>query len=658
MDEKSKLCYLQGIGLEYVDYQGKQQIIAQEIRDQLLIACGHQLETNSVNQAIEDLDALPWLDVLPNIQAVNEDSCSIKLRFAPHLIKQSFTWKILNQAQQVIDQGQALANTLDESGHYFYQQQRFSERLLKLEHLPANYYQLEVELLNSTYTGELICRPAQCYNPIKDDKVWGVSVQLYSVKSTDNFGIGDFNDLKMLISMSAKAGADYILLNPLHKLFQHSPERASPYSPSDRTQLNPLYISPRLSEDFEEVDVSINTDEPFIDYQAVSTEKHAIYIQMYKSFCTHHLEHNTARAQQFSSFKAKHHAWQLTNFNYYLQWQAHQQLEYCQQFCLQLKMKIGLMLDLAVGCSPDGEEYDRNQALFANKVSIGAPPDPIALDGQNWGLPAPNPTQLKLHQYKPFISLLRANMKHCGALRIDHVMGLLRLWWCIQYQEQQHGCYVYYPFEDLVAILVLESQLNSCLIVGEDLGIVPPEVITSMAKNHIFGNDIFYFEKNTDGKFKQPQEYRQNALLMIANHDVPPFFAWWQTDDLQIKNNYQLFSQPQQYSEALAQREQDKQHLIQWLGNGDITDTSQSIYQAVAIKLATAASTLFCLQIEDLEGNTTPVNIPGTDKEYPNWSRRLNQPLSKTFAQTKLFDSINLGRLHAKEQSSNHNLAT
>ena len=304
------------------------------------------------------------------------------------------------------------------------------------------------------------------------------------------------------------------------------------------------------------------------------------------------------------------------------------------------------------------KKYQRNQLIFADNVSIGAPPDPIALQGQNWGLPAPDPVKLKEDNYHFFIDLLRANMQTCGALRIDHVMGLLRLWWCVQYQEQQYGCYVFYPFDDLLAILALESHRNHCLIVGEDLGVVPPEVITNMAKEQLYGNDIFYFEKAADGQFKQPNHYRQQALLMIANHDVAPFYAWWQGDDIQIKNNYQLFTQPEQFQLAITERAQERQRLIQWLGTGDVSDASATIYQAVATKLASAQSTLFCLQIEDLEGNSTPVNIPGTHTEYPNWCRRLNQSLAKTFEQTKLFSQINLGRKNAKEQSSNHAIAT
>ena len=652
MDEKSKLCYLQGIGLNYYDFTGKYQVVDQEIRDQLLLACGHQLAKHAIAKSNETLDALPWLNVLPNIQTTVENDAKIKVRIADNLLNQTIRWQLLDEHNQLVATDQCIGEILAESGHYFYQGMRYSERLIELGKLSPGYYQFLIHFSEQTIASQVVCSPTSCFNNISDDKLWGVSVQLYSIKSSDNFGIGDFNDLRELISLSAQQGADYILLNPLHKLFQQTPERASPYSPSDRTQLNPLYISPNLSEDFLADNFNLETSESYIDYQAVSSEKYAIFTEMFAVFSTKHLSKDTVRAKAFAVFKDQHKLWKLTNFDYYLQWQAWLQLEQCQQYCLQLKMKVGLMLDLAVGCAPDGEEYQRNQQLFSKNASIGAPPDPIALQGQNWGLPAPDPVKLKNNNFQFFIDLLRANMQACGALRIDHVMGLMRLWWCVQYKEQQHGCYVYYPFEELLAILALESHRNNCLVIGEDLGVVPPEVIANMTKKQLYGNDIFYFEKNASGQFKAIDEFRQQAILMIANHDVPPFYAWWQADDIHTKHEFNLLNSNEEVSQALTDREQDKALLLQWLGWANSPQPSEKVYHAVAGKLANSPSTLFCLQVEDLEGVNTPVNIPGTDAEYPNWCRSLSQPLTKIFDQSALFASINQGRRNAKARSN------
>ncbi len=658
MSDKSKLCYLQGIGLDYVDYHGNSQVIDQNIRDQLLIACGHHLGSQEIRQSNEQLDALPWLTVLAKVQTTVEDSANFKIRLSSPLLEHACQWQLFNSQKQLILSGESPAESLAETGHYFYQGLRYSERLITLENISPEYYQLHLQIADQQFSGQLIYSPKTCFDPIEKDKLWGVSVQLYSVKSNDNFGIGDFGDLQELVRLSASVGADYILLNPLHKLFQYSPERASPYSPNDRTQLNPLYISPKLCPDFQSNGLKLKVTESIIDYPAISSAKYAIFAEMFKIFTKQQLANNTDRAKQFHAFKSQHALWQLADYDYYLQWQAFVQLNRCQTLCQQLQMKIGLMLDLAVGCAPDGEEYQRNQEIFADNVSVGAPPDPWATEGQNWGLPAINPVQLKANNYQFFITLLRANMQACGALRIDHVMGLLRLWWCVQFQGQQHGCYVYYPFENLLAILALESHKNNCLIVGEDLGVVPPEVISNMAKRHVYGNNIFYFEKNAHGEFKQPQNFRQQAMLMIANHDVPPFYAWWQADDIKLKTQYQLFESSEQAHQALATREQDQQLLIKWLGSKAITDSRETIYHAVVKKLAASASTLLCLQVEDLEGNNIPVNIPGTNTEYPNWSRRLAQPLRQTFDQTSLFAVINQGRKNATEQSSNHSSTT
>ena len=300
MNDKSKLCYLQGIGLEYVDYQGKPQIIDQNIRDQLLIACGHELEYQAVKQANEKLDALPWLDVLPKTQSTRENNAVLKLRFSSTQLKQTFTWQLLNSQSHPVLSGESLIDSLAESGHYFYQNQRFTERLLPVENIAPDYYQLVIKVAEQEYSGQIICAPKHCYNPVASEKLWGVSVQLYSIKSQHNYGIGDFSDLTELIRLSANAGADYILLNPLHKLFFQHPERASPYSPSDRTQLNPLYISPKLSDDFQGESYHHKTNEDFIDYQIISAEKYAIFTAMFEQFVAQQLKKRFKKSEAIS----------------------------------------------------------------------------------------------------------------------------------------------------------------------------------------------------------------------------------------------------------------------------------------------------------------------------------------------------------------------
>jgi len=671
MQAKQKLCYLQGVGLEYIDYCGKQVTVEQEVRDQLLLACGHDLSDESLAKTNEELDAFPWFQLVADVQATLESNAQAKLRFSSSSLLETFYWKIFNEDGELMLQGECEPNTLKEVGDYYYDNLRFSERCLPLSTLSLGYYRLEVEQGDKSAHGRIICAPKQCFNNISGRKLWGVSVQLYSIKSSGNYIIGDFSDLKELIELSANQGADYILLNPLHKLFPQCPERASPYSPSDRTQLNPLYLCCELSEDFchqkqrNTIEASKLVKSGYINYRAVSREKTIAFKQLFSSFESNELKINSIRAQSFLMFKNIHQHWQLSDYELYLQWQCSLQLEQCQNLCKKLSMKIGLMLDLAVGCAPDGEEYQRNKALYADNTSVGAPPDLVAANGQNWGLPAIDPIKLKADNYNYFIELVQQNMKNCGGLRIDHVMGLMRLWWCVQYKDKPHGCYVYYPLKEMLAILALESQRNQCLIVGEDLGVVPAEMHQIMAQADIFANDIFYFEKHDNGQFKSLADFRDRAMLMVANHDVAPFSAWWQGKDIELKFEFGLYDSETQLSAEMALREQDKQALLVWLGGkyrltqyGSQQTTysisnvvTTKVYLALVSELALSPAQLLCLQVDDLEGNDIPVNIPGTDVEYPNWRRRLSQSLNETFKQNDLFEAINQGRKYAEQQA-------
>ena len=641
MESLSQLFYLHGIGYEYTKYNGEHVVFSNATRSKALQCCGvdvtDQAQVDHLNVL---LDANKWLQLVPSCSLVNAEQPAVKVRVDSRMLAQDCTVSFSSVNLPTVTHSLA---ALDCSGDYVFNGITYLELVFPLPSLPIGYVDAHVQVADIIQHTQLWVTPRHCYQ-VSDKKQSGLSIQLYSLKNKADLGVGDFADLLALVQQSAQQQLDYILLNPLHLLFCEQPERASPYSPNSRALLNPLYIAIDLC-----VDSSNNPalerylhshaakefkqriqDLRYIDYSAVNQFKYAAFKLLYQHFQTYGSEQ---RKQHFADFCKLHEATLSTlkvtdtEFANYLQWQAHVQLKQCQISAREHGMSIGLINDLAVGCAGDGSEFLNQQSLFTDSAYVGAPPDPWAEQGQNWGLPALNPIKLSDNNFSYYKALIRANMENVGGLRIDHVMAIRRLWWCFENQQQQDGCYVYYPFEHLLAVLAIESHLNECIVIGEDLGVVPPEVKTALADKAIFSNGLFYFEKDNQGEFLTAQSFPSQSLLMIANHDVPPFFGWWQGLDLTLRLKYQLIDE-QQLAQLQTERDIEKQRLLRFLSSCEAHSLTQQsdasdVYHAVTLGLAHAPAKLFTIQLDDLDEQTLPVNIPGTDQEYPNWRRVL-----------------------------------
>ena len=682
MTELEQAFYLHGIGLEYTGYTGEKVVFSESIRAAILSTMTELNPAHILEQNYQ-LDVAPWFNLLPETVFSASWLQSFEVKLSAAYWQHTLEWAVYDLAgQTLIAQGQCRMDESNLVGDYFYQGERLTEHTIPTSVLALGYYCLSIKVADQQVTRPLVVYPKTGYHQA-DQKYWGLSLQLYSVRSQTNLGIGDFADLQILIKEAAFQGADYILLNPLHALFDNEPERASPYSPNDRLCLNPLYIDVLGCDDFKystEAQSLFNSDEfqtklgteksqTYIDYKVIFSLKLTLFKLMYRQFYQQHLQAKTSdRAKQFLTYcttsprvtdfvnwQQMHVTcdpiYQDNHFSYYLQWLATLQFEQCQQLAKHSGMKIGLVCDLAVGCAGDGNEFEANEAIFITKASIGAPPDPWASHGQNWGLPPLNPHALKASGYAHFIDLIRFNMKHCGALRIDHVMSLLRLWWCLlEGPLKQHGCYVYYPFKELLALLNLESQLNQCAVIGEDLGIVPPEISLSLRDAQIYSNILFYFEKDTAGQFRALSELKPHALLMVANHDVPTFKAWWHGSDLLLRNQLNLFEQPHILEQAQIERHHDKHKMLSWLqqhsecGHLSIESDFMIVYQQLLLTLAGSHVAMITIQLDDLDDNEIPVNIPGTDKEYPNWCRRLNHDVFELLRRHPFLATLRLVR--------------
>ncbi len=517
-----------------------------------------------------------------------------------------------------------------------------------------------------------------CFIPkwLQDGRAWGISLQLYGVRSGRNLGIGDFEDLARLAELFAAEGADFIGVNPLHALFAADPELASPYSPSSRQYLNPIYIAVdqivRLEDtaQLREEAGRLRAAE-FVDYGGVAALKSAL---LHEAFAQRGLEEEFEAycaaegdaLHSFATFEAlsEHFAaqgrgagWQgwpqamhdmrsaevaafaeahgdRIRYHKWLQWIAAAQLAEAQQRAREAGMRIGVYLDLAVGVSPDGAAAWSDRALFASQARIGAPPDMFNRLGQDWGLAPMKPANLIARGFEPFERELIAAMRFAGAIRLDHVMSLARLYWLPVGTDARNGGYVRYPIDQLLHVLGRCSQQTKCIVIGEDLGTVPPGFRDGMRDHNVLSYRVFYFERGHEGRFNEAQHYPTQALACIATHDLPPLRGWWESRDVGARvacGMYECADAPQG---AYDERAHARWRMLETLRDGGAFDgeaapessegsLSEETFVAAHRYMARTPCRLFALQLEDLAGAVDMVNLPGTDRQHANWRRKL-----------------------------------
>lgn len=412
-------------------------------------------------------------------------------------------------------------------------------------------------------------------------RVWGVTCQLYALRSQRNWGMGDFEDLARLGEMLAGRGADFLGINPLHALFMAAPERSSPFFPSHRSFLNPLYIAVDCVEGFIPADVdaaalsglrSVET----LDYAAVGAAKlralRHVWQRRRPSVPQAFLEQGGAELQRYALFEAlscfmvsegfgagwtswpaayEHSESQAValfaheydgevDFHLWLQWLAQEQLAAAKQRLKQAGMRIGLYLDLAVGTAPDGAATWSDRSLTVVGATIGAPPDSFNPLGQDWGLAPLSPAALFKSELMPLRRSYDAILSQAGALRIDHAMSVYRLFWIPEGATPAEGAYVLYPMDRILRALAAASQEARALIIGEDLGVVPAGFRDAMATVGMAGYRLFYFERSRTGGFKPPARWPRSALACLGSHDTPTFAGWWRGEDVLLRRSLEL----------------------------------------------------------------------------------------------------------------------
>ncbi len=678
MTELDKLLYLCGISADYLDYGGQQREVPLAQRQRVLRLMGMEPEDPAaVAAVVERLDADPWRHWLPHYNIVAAESPEIALRLHPDQLDANFSWELILEDGDTVA-GECRPDTLPEIGDYHADGVRYSARQLSLSALAPGYHTLRVTDGVQSASSRLMACPDRFYAPeaLVGERLWGIGCQLYTLRSARNWGAGDFTDLLELLPLAAAAGADLIGLNPLHAPCSDGYASASPYSPSDRRFLNPQYIDPECEPEWGAVVNDLATPAwqerraqlraaPLVDYAGVNQLKYQALEAMFSVFRREQRKVGTERGRAFRRFvteggsalegfaryEVRHNAWASIHraepqFYAWLQWLASCQLQHCQQRALACGMRVGLMRDLAVGAVGRGCEVEQARGLYLTEASIGAPPDPLAPLGQDWGLPVPHPLRLRESGFRFFLDLLHKNMSACGALRVDHVMALMRLWWCLHDEDDDAGLYVFYPRDEMLALLRLESWRHRCVVVGEDLGVVPEEFRQAMQRSALLGNRLFYFEQHHDGRFRAPGEFAEDVLLMVSNHDVPTLADWWQGSDLRRRRALGLIPDAAALAPQEQQREADRAQLKAWLDANDLLpaavgpELDMALCSAIHRGCARSASRLMLLQLEDLQLMAEPVNIPGTWREYPNWRRKQAQPTAEIFAAPEVQDLL------------------
>ncbi|GAA0897414.1 4-alpha-glucanotransferase [Virgisporangium aurantiacum] len=503
--------------------------------------------------------------------------------------------------------------------------------------LPLGYHRL----VHAGGETAVIVTPARIARPAP---TWGWMLQLYALRSSGSWGMGDFGDLASFVQRSSSDGAGFVLLNPLHAVAPGHPVPASPYSPTSRRFINPLYLR-------------VDGPSPvppgeLIDYDAVWAAKSAVLagpssaavpsdpaLRDFATYCAlaevhgrnwrewpADLRHPSSEAVAVARFelasRVAFHAW--------LQEQCDEQLAAVRAAAA--GMPIGIVQDLAVGIDPGGADGWLLQDVLADGVRVGAPPDAFNQLGQDWGLATWRPDRLAAAGYAPYRDLVRAMLRHAGGLRVDHVGGLWRLWWVPPGGTAADGTYVRYDSAAMVGILALEASRAGAVVVGEDLGTVLPEVTEGLAARNMLGCEVLWFARSRDGSFVPPLSWPVDALATVSTHDLPTAAGYLTGEHVSVRARLGQLTRPE--AEEQADADADRSLLVSLLRSLGFVGASPSLDELILglhKLLAATPSTLVAVSPYDAVGETRQPNLPGTMDEYPNWRIPLPVALEDLF---------------------------
>ncbi len=688
-----------GLASSYADGVGVERTLSSEALVSILTAMG--VPVDAIEQGLEPSHERSWRQLVEDVVVITEGtrrpSLLISIPLGPHRLEEvRISWTLTDEKKkklsfsyygkdcQIIDQ-----KRLD---HVTY-----VRVLLPLQvFLDLGYYDLSlsVKIDKESVAGNtfIIVAPRQCYLPRSPSQSFGVSIQLYNLHSTQNWGIGDFRDLRGLLRWARKdLRASTIGVSPLHDT---TVGVHSPYSPSSRLFFNSLYLdleaipefrsTPAIQRQFQSKRFQKTLQglrlSRLVQYDQVRSLKMEMLERLFGAFQRQHVRPQTTRFRTFRRYCVTQQeylepyclfqvlseqfgtsAWRQWPMAYhhpqsndvqsclqsrqdricffqYVQWQCEQQLAGLDRIAKRLNLPYKLYHDLPVGVHPDGVDAWIFQDELAAGVTLGAPPDNINLQGQNWGLMTPVPWRMRSAGYRFFIETIRRNMQYAGMIRIDHALGLFRLFIIPEGQMGEAGTYVKTRVDEILAIVALESVRNQVMVIGEDLGAVTPEIRARLAKAGILSYRLMPFEKTPTGKFRTPKRYPKQAMVSFDTHDLPTLKGYWAGRDIETKTQANLYQTKQQIEQEWEVRMQDRLAFLRALVNEKLLPKqvlsqipSQApdsfIYGAYAY-LARTPCRVLMITLEDLLGEFEAPNLPGASEDaYPSWQLRLRQSL-------------------------------
>ena len=706
-----------GIAADYYDIAGTLHVTTDETRRAILAAMNVRATHRA--ELIDELtawDDRPWIQHCEPVRIVragqHPGTCSVHVPCESHeesLIRVQW-WLSAESGEQCHDREEGPGLKVEESR--IVAGRRFIRMEIVLpQALPLGYYTAHVRVQGGSVNLEtafrVIVAPERCFVPAwfeQGTRLWGLAVQLYSLRSDRNWGVGDFHDLSTIVDWAGRRlGAAVIGLNPLHATRNATPYHISPYSPTSRLFLNELYIDVEQVEECRtdpavraclanatfraQLDAARRSE--FVKYDAVAAAKRMVLDLCYQAFTRDNFEGGdpdgqptTERGRLFQQY-VRHEGEALDHYALfrvleeeqkrepaspegwtewpepyrlpssdavgefrsrhtrqiravqYVQWLAHGQLSALADKAGDAGMPVGLYYDLALGSDRTGADGWRFQPVLAMEADCGAPPDAFAPEGQNWGFSPADPMRLRASGYEYLIQLLRRNFRYGGAIRLDHVMALFRLFWIPRGMPASTGTYVHYPADELLAILALESVRAKVLVIGEDLGTVPDWVRHRLGTAGVLSYRVFYFERTWEGAWKPPGAYPPQSLAVVGTHDLPTLYGYWEGADIETRAELGFVLSDEAKKSALAERQREKAAIMAILNSeglvppGLLNDSAHvpamtwELARTIHSYLARTPAWLVLANVEDVIGTRVQTNVPGTVDQHPNWRRKL-----------------------------------
>lgn len=687
-----------GIIAEYLDQSGKEtRKTSDETRVRLLRVLGIDASSEeSAREALTQLDEEEGRPIQPVAVVRANDARSLRISLPRQRSGGSkWTLEIEREDGEVLrDRGSSDGDSCDIN--------------LGDANLPLGYHKVRLSVKGGAgdYDLEqsLIIVPDHCPSPreLVGEPVFGITANLYTVRSARNWGIGDSSDLSALLEWAGHLGAAFVGVNPLHALRNRGMD-ISPYSPVSRVFRNVAYIDveniPEIDDSNEarallgserygsEIDRLRATDA--VEYEKVMALKRPVLEALHRTFQAkqkkgdfergsryeEYLEAQGTPLVQFATFVALQEHFEETqqcsewrewpeqyrdassqavrdfraqnadavDLHLYMQFVLDEQIADAAERGKSAGLRIGLYQDLAIGTSPNGSDTWLMPDMFVRGATIGAPPDSYSKEGQNWGLPPLHPRQLRDSGYEYWINLVRASLRHSGALRIDHVMGLFRQFWVPEGCTGKDGAYIRFPADDLLGILALEASRAGALVVGEDLGTVPPEVPPGLERWQVLSSRVLYFEREDEGGFKPSSTYDHRSLATANTHDMPTLAGFWASRDIELREHVGMLEGDDERRKAVDERSRERRLLVKrlrderLLPNSDEEPEELEIRRAVHEFLCKSPAALVGLSLDDLVGETEPVNVPGVSGDrFPSWTRRLTPTLEEILDDTQV----------------------